>query len=549
VTRDIPERESLTVEFKSDRAKLGDRDLVAAVVCLANTDGGEIYLGVEDDGAITGLHPDHRSLTGLTALIANLTRPSLTARVEAIDIEGRRIAKIAVPKSRQLVATSDGLLQRRRLKADGQPECVPFYPHEYNRRLSDLGQLDQSALPVPESSINDFDPLERERLRQFVERYRGDRTLLGLDDAELDGALGLVYREGGSLTPTVAGLLILGREDVLRDLIPTHEVAFQVMDGTDVFLNDIGRAPILKTAQRVEEQFLSRRVEREIQVGLFRVPVPNYDERAFREALVNALIHRDYTRLGAIHVRWQPEDIVVSSPGGFVEGVGLDNLLSTEPRPRNLRLADAIKRIGLAERTGRGIDLIYQGLLRYGRPAPDFRRSDGHSVIVTLPGGEADLGVLRVVIDQENRLGHPLPVDSMIALCLLRDERQVDASRLAQAIQRDETSARRVLERLVQAEMLQVHGQGPRRFYTLSGPVTKALGFSPSDNRPTASVLHERADQILHYVAEHGRVTRKDVAVLLRVSDDQASRLLGKLYKEKRLRRYGMGRDVWYGST
>ncbi len=549
MTRDIPEREGLTVEFKSDRSRLGDREIVATVVCLANTDGGDFYLGVEDDGTVTGLHSDHRNLTGLTALIANLTRPSLTARVEAIDIEGHRIAKIAVPKSRQLVATSDGLLQRRRLKADGQPECVPFYPHEYNRRLSDLGQLDQSALPVPESSIDDFDPLERERLRQFVERYRGDRTLLGLDDTELDGALGLVHRDGGGLIPTVAGLLILGREDALRDLIPTHEVAFQVMNGTDVLLNDIGRAPLLKTAQRVQEQFLSRRVEREIQVGLFRVPVPNYDERAFREALVNALIHRDYARLGAIHVRWQPEDIVVSSPGGFVEGVGLDNLLSTEPRPRNPRLADAIKRIGLAERTGRGIDLIYQGLLRYGRPAPDFRRSDRNSVIVTLPGGEADLGVLRVVIDQENRLGHPLPVDSMIALCSLRGERQVDASRLAQAIQRDETSARRVLERLVQAEMLQVHGQGPRRFYTLSGPVIKALGFSPSDNRPTASVLHERADQILHYVAEHGRVTRKDVAVLLRVSDDQASRLLGKLYKEKRLRRYGLGRDVWYGST
>jgi ATP-dependent DNA helicase RecG len=97
MTRDIPERESLTVEFKSDRARLADRDLIAALICLANTEGGEIYLGVEDDGRVTGLHPAHQNLTGLTALIANLTSPPLTARVEAIDVEPHRIARISVP--------------------------------------------------------------------------------------------------------------------------------------------------------------------------------------------------------------------------------------------------------------------------------------------------------------------------------------------------------------------------------------------------------------------------------------------------------------------
>jgi hypothetical protein len=63
MTGEIPKRESLTVEFKSDRNRLNDRDLIAAVVCLANTDGGDIYLGVEDDGTITGLHPAHQNLT------------------------------------------------------------------------------------------------------------------------------------------------------------------------------------------------------------------------------------------------------------------------------------------------------------------------------------------------------------------------------------------------------------------------------------------------------------------------------------------------------
>ena len=85
--------------------------------------------------------------------------------------------------------------------------------------------------------------------------------------------------------------------------------------------------PLLKTFEWVEQQFRARLVEKEIQAGLFRVPVPNYDPRAFREAFVNALVHRDYTRLSAVHVRWETEAIVISNPGGFVEGVTLENLL------------------------------------------------------------------------------------------------------------------------------------------------------------------------------------------------------------------------------
>src|SRR5207253_10359366 len=96
--------------------------------------------------------------------------------------------------------------------------------------------------------------------------------------------------------------------------------------------------------------------------------------------------------------------LTIPSPGGFVEGVTLQNLLVTEPRPRNPLLADALKRIGLAERTGRGIDLIFQGLLRYGRPAPDYSRSTTHAVVVMLPGGAADVGLLRTIIGEEKRL-------------------------------------------------------------------------------------------------------------------------------------------------
>lgn len=104
----IRKGESLTVEFKSDTRSLPDRDLVAAIVALANTEGGDLLLGVEDDGQITGLHPNHQNLTGITALIANKTNPPLSVRVEAVETRQGTIARIMVQKSRQLVSTSGG---------------------------------------------------------------------------------------------------------------------------------------------------------------------------------------------------------------------------------------------------------------------------------------------------------------------------------------------------------------------------------------------------------------------------------------------------------
>ena len=192
--------------------------------------------------------------------------------------------------------------------------------------------------------------------------------MLSLTDEELDGALGLVVNVDGVHHPTLAGLLMIGREEALRQYVPSHEVAFQVLEGTEVRMNEFFRKPLLQVFEEIERLFAARITEKELDFGLFRVPVPNFDKRAFREAFVNALVHRDYARLGAIHVQIDDNGLSISNPGGFVEGVTLDNLLVTKPHPRNPLLADMSKRFGLSERTGRGIDRIYEGLLRYGRP-------------------------------------------------------------------------------------------------------------------------------------------------------------------------------------
>jgi ATP-dependent DNA helicase RecG len=444
-----------------------------------------------------------------------------------LEVAGIRVARITVPKAQSEVATSNGVYLRRRLKFDGTPECTPMLPHDRLSRASAFGLLDVSAQAVSGATLADLDPLERERLRQAVSHYGGDRVLLELDDAALDGALGFTARQAdGSRVPTLSGLLIIGREIALRELLPTHEFAFQVLAQQAVRFNEFRRFPLLKALDWLETNFRPYNPEDELQVGLFRVPVPKVDLGAFREAVANALIHRDYHKLGAVHVRLEDDALVVSNPGGLVDGVTLSNLLTTEPRPRNPALADAMKRIGVVERSGRGVDKIYRGLLRFGRPAPDYQRTDAQNVVLRLPTAEADLDFLKLVVEEENRRNGVLPVDSLIALATLRELKRLSADELARHIQRDAASAKRTLEALIEIGLVEAHGNNRGRNYTLSANLyadkaayTRQAGFTSIQNE----------QMVLSYVRQHGEIKRADVMDLCRLSGDQAAKLLKKL--------------------
>jgi ATP-dependent DNA helicase RecG len=185
----------------------------------------------------------------------------------------------------------------------------------------------------------------------------------------------------------------------------------------------------------------ARNREEELMVNIFRIGIPDYSEQAFREWQANALIHRDYSRLGAVHVQWHEDRIEISNPGGFPEGVRLDNLLVTPPRPRNPSLADAFKRAGIVERTARGIDTIFFEQLRNGRPAPSYERSSETDVILVLPGGKANRDFVRLVVE-ENQAGRPFRLDDLLLLNQLWLERHLAVSEAALVIQKPIAEAR-----------------------------------------------------------------------------------------------------------
>ncbi|WP_419918597.1 ATP-binding protein [Candidatus Poriferisocius sp.] len=127
------------------------------------------------------------------------------------------------------------------------------------------------------------------------------------------------------------------------------------------------------------------------------------DHRWSLPLIASALVHRDYTANGPTIVKVSQDALVVSNPGGLPEGVTTSNLLITPPRPRNPALADAFKRAGVVERTGRGINRAFASQLALGKPVPDYSRSTFSSVVARVRSGPADKELAGFVAHQQEQ--------------------------------------------------------------------------------------------------------------------------------------------------
>ncbi len=543
--------ESLTVEFKGEsHERLNDTDLVEAVACMANARGGVLLVGVEDDGVITGATPRHGTYTDVRrveALIGNWTVPSCPVECAVVDVDGVSLLVVKVPNRLPVTATNRGVYKHRLLDVFGKPQCLPFYPHEMQSREASRGALDYSALTVPEARWEDLDPLEFERLRQTITTNvgRADSALLALTDVDLVKALGLGEGEDHIERVRAAGLLMLGREESLRRLIPMHEVAFQVLSGTRVRVNDFVRWPLIRVSDELIARFDARNKEQEVLIGAVRVGIPDYSRSGFREAMHNALVHRDYGARGAIHVFWRDDELEIASPGGFPDSVRLDNLLVTTPQPRNRVLADAFKRIGLVERTGRGIDTIYEGQLRYGRPSPDYSRSSDATVQVVLPGGPANLALARFIIERD-RPDRPVTLETMILVNAIERERRIKVSDAAMLVQKSEGSARALLERLVEDGVFEARSEGSHRVYRLSAATYRAIGQPAAHTRGSEFEPLQHEQMVLGYLRAHARITRAQVVELCLITTDRAKRLLQRLLRRDEITASGVNRATFY---
>lgn len=543
--------ESYGLEFKrsTNRSDLSDRDLVEAVVCLANGTGGRLLLGVDDNGTILGCFPRHGETTDpdrLRALIINRTDPGVATDVEVVPVGSVDVVVITVPDMPTPVGTSDGVYKRRALRADGTPECVPYRPHEMLAAGFSTQGRDYAEVAARGATFQDLDPQEFERFRMRCAKG-GDASLERASDVDICRALRLVV-PGTTDEVTLGAVLLFGRAETVERHVPTAEVVYQELRGPSIVSSSSFRAPLFRAADELFDQLQRANTDQEVMVGMLRVGIPRVPEKVMREAVANALVHRDYSELGPVHVRLGDENLRVASPGGFPRGVTLNNLLD-ESRPRSVVLADAFKRAGVVDRAGRGIPDMYTALLRAGRGEPDYTTSTQTSVVMVAPTSDADLELVRFVLEFEDQQARSL---SLIELRLLHEIKSTGSAslpELADALTMTPASLRGPSARLVEAGLLEVHGHGRNRQYHLSSGF---YAFAEDRNayvrvRPADPIQQEQA--VLSYVEAYGSITRAQAAELCMLTPPQARRLLKRLTEtgalelrgERRLAHYVLG--------
>lgn len=539
--------ETLTVEFKRRRSSqdLNDRKLVEAVACMANGQGGHIFIGVEDDGTVSGSSPWHKTGTdprAIESLIQHNTRPSLATVAHLINTDGVEILVIEVPRSTTPIATQHGVYQRRVLRATGDPQCLAMDPAYLFSQYHTAHARDWATLPAIGATLDDLDPSEFNRLRKLIAASPGDKTLSQLDDEEILRGMGL-YDD--SADPVKLGaVLLFGTLPALARWIPNHEVLLQIFAGTAVKVNFRTRGPLFQVMEEIADRIEPYRHEDEITVGILRIGLVNLPERASREAVANALVHRDYTMLGPVQIRLDDDEFRVTSPGGLPRPVTLDTIFDAST-PRSPALADAFKRAGLVERSGRGVKIMFESMLTSGHMEPDFHGTTDEIVSVGLPVTVADREFAAFTARWTQ--SHPeLSVRSLRLIRSLRNDGPSHATGLAERLSESPHRISRELTELADFGLVAIIPSARGNQYRL-GPVFHDIVGRRGDFVRSTKVDETRAAQLLlAYVDDFGSINRTQAADTCGISGQQAYRFLRELVDTGELVMEGRGRGTRY---
>ncbi len=326
--------ESETLDFKRwEDAKKSLAAAVEAAVCFANAEGGVIVFGGRER-TITGC--ERYDLDVWRRGIYERTRPNLTVDISELHVPEGTLLIVRVPRGPvPPYGTAAGLYQVRVGK-----NCMPYSPEDFQRRQAGLGVLDWSSQTIGGVGLDGLESMEIARLRNVLRANRPESPLLALKDDELLTAFGVIM--DGEITH--ACLLLAGSAELLSRFIPNHEVIYlHHSTPTDLDFRLDRKTPLLHILESLTDAINVRNPFKTIKTGLFLVDIPAFPEPSFREAILNALIHRDYLEPGSVYIRHSSREMSISSPGGFIGGITVENVLHAEPRARNRLLAEVFQ--------------------------------------------------------------------------------------------------------------------------------------------------------------------------------------------------------------
>jgi ATP-dependent DNA helicase RecG len=290
---------------------------------------------------------------------------------------------------------------------------------------------------------------------------------------------------------TYAALILFGTKAALTKHLSQAEVIFEYRSS-----NASGPAAqreeftqgFFSFFDRIWELVNLRNDKQHYQDGFVIFDVPTFNERVVREAVLNAVSHRDYQMSGSVFVRQYKDRLVVESPGGFPSGITVDNILNRQS-PRNRLIASILALCGLVERSGQGMNLIYELSVKEAKPLPDFSGTDAYWVFLTLNGLVLDkrlLSMLKQIGDE--RMEVLSTVDFLVIDTLFHEWKLTD-------------ELRQHIKRLVDLGIVEHSGRGK---YVLAHSLYEATGKTGVHTRIVGLDRETNKELLLKHIRESG---------------------------------------------
>ncbi|MFP5408065.1 MAG: RNA-binding domain-containing protein [Gammaproteobacteria bacterium] len=497
---------------------------VEYAVCFANAGGGVVVFGVDDKpvGRMKAIHgAKGYDLERWRRDIFDSTRPNLAVEVFELAVPegtGKVLGVRVDAGGSKPYGTASGVFKQRVGKS-----CMPLDSTAFNRQSIQTAAVDWSGAVAQGVELSDLDPIEIARGRQIAERLRPQSDIPRLSDTDFLAALGAI-REG-NITHT--GLLLFGKETVLSRLCPQHLVQYVWQSGeTQVARNDQFRFGLLHTLERIEQIFTSpANPERELTLGLQKLRIPAYHLDVVREAVLNAVTHRDYSDPGKVLIRQLADELVITSPGGFMPGITPENILRHEPKSRNNALANAFLKLGLVESSGIGRRRIFVLCLSLGKPIPLYE-SDGHSVTLHVYDKGHDENTARLVARWRDE-GREVGLEALMVLAYLRQNAFIDSSSASRLLQRPLAQAREILDQfaLPRTGILERRGHTPAATFHLAKGIAKDLLGKAAYTKTRGLNPIRYAEMVKAYLQDHGSISPKECRELLGLGESQSAKV------------------------
>jgi len=508
------------------------RCILGYVTAFANEGGGYLVLGIKESTPheVVGSKQCQGAIGQLEADIYRDTDIRVTIG-ELYDSDAKRVVVIQIPSrpTGKVYKFEDVTLMRV-----GE-ELKPMSDAQYLRIIQEQ-EPDFSQKICEGATIDDLDDDAIRVMQEAYAKKQNNSQFLTLTKEQVLNDLDLVI--DGKVTN--AAVILIGKKQLIREKIPQSAIRLEYRKKESQITFDKRyefSSPFYLQADELWDVINLRNGSFPIQEGPFIFDIPYFNQEVIREAINNAVAHRNYGLTGETVIKQSELKLKIINPGCFPLGVTLENLISTSSTPRNRLLTDVLQKTGIVERSGQGVDKIFYQTLKEGKSAPDYSKSDDFQVELNLSGAIEDKAFALFIESVQSGLpdNEKLSVHEIIHLNQIRIENgkfKIDKG---------------VIKNLLSRDLIEQRGKTSGTYYVLS----KAY-YEFSDEKGKYSKTDWDQNQAFLIIFQHLKkfdtAKMKDFVDLFqgRLSRKQVRTIVEKLVESKDLNKHGKAKGTYY---